>query len=56
MGVSCVAAAARIGRSVIGSIGISGPSSRLTPEALRRLGAVIVAEIAEVASEAAPLM
>lgn len=53
-GVSCVAAPARIGRSVIGSIGISGPSSRMTADALSRFGAVIVAEIAEVTSETAP--
>jgi IclR family KDG regulon transcriptional repressor len=54
LGVSCVAAPARIGRSVIGSIGITGPSLRMTAEALSRFGAVIVAEIAAVASEAAP--
>lgn len=54
VGVSCVAAPARIGRSVIGSIGISGPSSRLTAETLSRLGAVIVAEIADAASETGP--
>jgi DNA-binding IclR family transcriptional regulator len=45
-GVSCVAAPARIGGSVIGSVGISGPSSRLDADALARLGALIASELA----------
>jgi DNA-binding IclR family transcriptional regulator len=45
VGVSCVAAAARIGGSVIGSIGISGPSSRLGAETLARDGGLIVAAL-----------
>jgi DNA-binding IclR family transcriptional regulator len=47
-GVSCVAAPARIGGSVIGSVGISGPSSRLAPEVLARLGSMIAAEVAAI--------
>jgi len=52
-GVSCVAAPARIGGSVIGSVGISGPASRLAPGLLNRLGALIVAEHASIAAAAA---
>lgn len=46
VGVSCVAAPAKIGGSVIGSVGISGPSSRLSADVLARHGALIVAELA----------
>ena len=56
VGVSCVAAPARIGGSVIGSVGISGPSSRLTADVLSRFGALIVAELGAVESAAAPAL
>jgi IclR family acetate operon transcriptional repressor len=53
VGVSCVAAPATLGGSVIGSVGISGPTSRLGGETLARLGALIVEELASVAPAAA---
>lgn len=53
-GVSCVAAPARIGGSLIGSVGISGPSSRLGADTLARFGALIIAEVAAVEGAASP--
>lgn len=48
-GVACVAAPVRIGGSVIGSVGLSGPTSRLGSAVLERLGTLLVSEVAAVA-------
>jgi DNA-binding IclR family transcriptional regulator len=48
VGVSCVAAPIRLGGSVIGSVGISGPCSRLDADLLASYGTLIVAELAQV--------
>jgi DNA-binding IclR family transcriptional regulator len=50
IGGSCVAAPIRIDGDVIGSIGISGPASRLELGTLTKYGALIVADLAEVES------
>jgi DNA-binding IclR family transcriptional regulator len=42
LGVSCVAVPLRIGDSLIGSIGVTGPSSRLEEGLLRRIGEELV--------------
>jgi IclR family KDG regulon transcriptional repressor len=47
-GVSCVAAPLRLSGSTVGSVGMSGPSSRLDAGALGRYGALLVAELAQV--------
>jgi DNA-binding IclR family transcriptional regulator len=44
-GVSCVAAAARLNGPLIGAVGISGPSSRLSPEVTEVLGELLVREL-----------
>ncbi len=42
IGVSCVAVPLRIGDSLIGSIGVTGPTSRLEDDLLRRIGEELV--------------
>ncbi len=42
IGVSCVAVPLRIGDSLIGSIGVTGPTSRLADDLLRRIGQELV--------------
>jgi DNA-binding IclR family transcriptional regulator len=44
-GVSCVAAPARLGSSLIGAVGISGPSGRLTDAVVDTLGRLLVDEL-----------
>lgn len=48
IGVSCVAAPMRLGGNLIGSVGVSGPASRLDARVLATYGALIVAELAHV--------
>jgi len=42
VGVSCVAVPLRIGDSLIGSIGVTGPTTRLDDALLDRIGAELV--------------
>jgi DNA-binding IclR family transcriptional regulator len=46
-GVSCVAAAVRLNGPLIGAVGISGPSSRLSTELIETLGRRLVRELTE---------
>ena len=45
-GVSCVSAAARLNGPLIGAIGISGPSSRLSDDVTEQLGVLLLDELA----------
>jgi DNA-binding IclR family transcriptional regulator len=46
-GVNCVAVPLVLSRSLIGSIGLTGPASRLTSEQLDRIGPALVAAVGE---------
>lgn len=50
-GVSCVAAPARLDSSLIGAVGISGPSERLTDAAIDTLGRLLVDELRALEAE-----
>lgn len=47
-GVCCVAAPVSIGGTLVGSIGISGPVSRLSPDIIERLGAELMRQVAAI--------
>jgi DNA-binding IclR family transcriptional regulator len=46
-GVTCVAAPVRIRGSLIGAVGISGPSSRLAESRIRELGLRLVRDLSD---------
>jgi DNA-binding IclR family transcriptional regulator len=41
-GASCVAVPARIGGSLVGAIGLSGPSSRMSDQRIAQMGARLI--------------
>jgi DNA-binding IclR family transcriptional regulator len=52
--VRCVAAPVRVGESLVGAIGISGPASRLEVPRLRELGRYLVQRLSSLGSASTP--